>query len=635
MSLVFQDVDSTRRGRRVLQFSAIVIVTFTGLFVRLATLQLTQESSLTDQSVRNYVRRQQIPAKRGSILDRNGVSLAQHKPTYRLVIYPTKIKSPEETVRALADAIGLNERERLKLEETVRQRKSDRNRSAYRLDQALEREAVGRIEVIKALHSGIEIRTSYERVYPEKSVGAHLLGYLGLVSASELASDETKRLRTTSRVGRFGLEKKYETVLAGRPGFRQFAVDARGRRIEADWARSQIEGFVNQRPPMRGQDIVLTIDTRVQRILQNRLKAAQSGAAIVMNAHTGDILGMVSHPSYNPNEWSGGLSAQTKKRIDENQYNPMLDKSVNAYFPGSLYKIVTAYAALEDGVLDHSELIKSPGAYEYGNRIFHCHKRSGHGRINLKIALAASADVYFYKLGEQMGIDRLADYAKEFGFGERTELKINGEQRGIVPTKAFHEEKTKGGFQHGLSLSTAVGQGAVRSSPLQIAVAFAAIANGGKVVAPRLVSRIQDVDGAVSRSFQNRVKAVLRPGYPDAIRVIAEGLTHAVSNKDKGTAIKAKSELVEVSGKTGTAQVRQLSRTNYGQAIARYRHRDHAWFAGYAPTDNPEWVVVVFLEHGGSGGKKAAPVARQILEDIHLRVQPITAKLDDSKKEAP
>ena len=617
MSLVFQEVDSTRRRRRIIQFSLIVCLSFGGLFFRLVDLQLVNATQFSERAIKNFVRREHIEAKRGRILDAKGRPLAVHQPTYKLSINARKVDDPAALTPELVKALSLNDVEASKLRDDIVERQVNRDRRAFTLDKALSRQQVARIEALGSIQDGISVQTSYERVYPNGAIGAHLIGYMGLVSAKELKNDEDNRLRPTSRVGRFGIEKKFDEILSGRPGFRQFAVDARGRRVTAPWVEPHIEGFLNQRSATRGQDVVLTVDQDVQRILHRRLKSVQSGAAIVLNIHSGDILGMVSHPGFDPNEWSRGLTRVAKEKIDKNPYNPMVDKSVHAYFPGSLYKIVTAYAAIEEEIVGADDYVESPGVYEFGQRLFHCHKRSGHGRINLSTALAASADVYFYKLGERLGIDILAQYARQFGFGRRTAIGLNGEQSGVVPTRDFHETATPGGYQHGLSLSTAVGQGDVRTSPLQIAIAYAAIANGGKLVQPRLVTRIQDVDETLSRHITPQIDAVLQPTDSSVFENIRHGLYRAVWDEKRGTAANAQSSKIRMSGKTGTAQVRQLSRGFNRQTVTEFKHRDHAWFAGYVPANNPEWVIVVFLEHGGSGGKHAAPMARRMIDEIH------------------
>ena len=287
MSLVFQEVDSTRRRRRVIQFSLIVCLSFGSLFFRLVDLQLINGDQFAERAIKNFVRREHIEAKRGRILDAKGRPLAVHQPTYKLSINARKVDDPSALVSELGAILSLDEIKASKLKENIVERKTNRDRRSVKLDQSLSRRDVAKIEALSSIQDGLSIQTSYERVYPNGSVGAHLIGYMGLVSAKELKNDEDKRLRPTSRVGRFGIERKFEEILSGRPGFRQFAVDARGRRVTAPWVEPHIQGFVNQRSATRGQDVVLTINQDVQRILNRRLKGVQSGAAIVLNIHLG------------------------------------------------------------------------------------------------------------------------------------------------------------------------------------------------------------------------------------------------------------------------------------------------------------------------------------------------------------
>jgi penicillin-binding protein 2 len=282
-------------------------------------------------------------------------------------------------------------------------------------------------------------------------------------------------------------------------------------------------------------------------------------------------------------------------------------------------------------VLDPAEPIDSPGSYEYGNRTFHCHKRSGHGSLDLEGAMAASADVDFYKLGEQLGIDTLAKYGRRFGFGTRTGLGINGESEGIVPTRAHHEKNTAGGFQYGLALSTAIGQGDVRTTPVQMASAFSALANGGTVYEARVIDRIVADDGNVVRTVAAKPVGTLEatPAHIDAVN---RALERAVNDTELATGHLAAVPGARIAGKTGTAQVRKIIRGHLRQNVNRYRDRDHAWFAAFAPYESPRIAVIVFLEHGGSGGRDAAPIARDIIEAYNQRIDPIfsTTALNDS-----
>lgn len=622
MSDVYLDASASGYQQRARRLIFVAMIAFAALLVRLAHLQLVEGETLHDASVQNFVRTVRLPADRGSIRDRKGRLLAYNRPSFELHVIPARVTDLEGLLGGLRDVLELDELELVQLRERIEQPRGLWRHRAFRVARDIDRRRVALAEALRARVDGIEIRVEYQREYPEGETGAHVVGYLGKPSAKELENDQEARYGADSMVGRFGLERAYEAVLAGRDGFERYAVNARGARQTEGWAERAMADQLVRRPPERGHDIVLTVDIDVQKLLVESLAGFESGSAVVMDVKDGSVLGMVSKPAFDPNLWSGRLTTEDYRAVEENPYKPMLDKSVHSYFPGSVYKVVTALAALEEGILNPEEPIESPGFYEYGNRIFHCHKRSGHGAVDLFGAMAASADVYFYKLGERMGIDTLATHARHFGFGEAPGLGINGESSGTVPTKAFHDEHTEGGFQYGLSLSTAIGQGDVRTSPVQLAVAYAALANGGSVYRARLVDRIEEDGGQVVSRLEPQLRNSL--GADQAhIAAVGKALERAVNDPVLATGHLAAVTGGLVAGKTGTAQVRKIVRGRLSQNVKRWRDRDHAWFAAFAPYEAPRIAVIVFLEHGGSGGKDAAPVARKIIEGYHQRIEPL------------
>jgi penicillin-binding protein 2 len=321
----------------------------------------------------------------------------------------------------------------------------------------------------------------------------------------------------------------------------------------------------------------------------------------------------LSKPTFNPNSWTGRLSAEEKADSDNNPFKPMIDKTVKAYFPGSTFKLVSAMAALNEGYIRPHETLRCQGFYEFGGRRFHCWNRAGHGIINLTDSLKHSCDVYYYKLGEKLGMDTLAKYAYMVGFGDRTGIGFNDEQRGLVPTKDWHRKYGSEGFQHGLTLSTSVGQGDTRVTPLQTAMAFAALANRGLLYYPRFIDRIETPEGTQLFKYPKRVrnKIEVPQHLMDDIDV---GMT-AVVNERGGTAFNHRLPYTTIAGKTGTAQVRGLDKMKLGvDGSVILKHRDHSWFVAYGPAETPSIVVVVFVQHGGSGGKVAAPVAMKIID---------------------
>lgn len=621
MSDVYLGASAGGYQHRVRRLILVVILVFSGLLLRLAHLQLIEGEDLQAASTRNFVRSEQLPADRGTIFDRNGKILAVNRPSFDLYVTPYKVKDVDALVAGLREVLELDELDAIRMREKIRRPRGRYRYKLVRVARDIDRTLVSKTEALRSRIDGLSIRVEYQRQYPEGPIGAHLVGYLGKPRPDELTKYKDRGYTAETMLGRFGLERRFEQVLAGRQGRERYVVNALGGKQDGEtWAKGAIDPSRRRIAPERGHDVWLTVDVEVQRILVEALSKHESGAAVVMRPDDGTILGIISKPTFDPNEWSGRLSRDAYERFLENPYNPMLDKAVHSYFPGSIYKVITAMAALEEGILDPDEGIESPGQYIYGGNTFRCHKRSGHGKVDLYEAMAASADVYFYKLGEQMGLDVMAKYARMFGLGDKPGLGINGESGGKVPTRAHHEKI--GNFQHGLALSTAIGQGDVRTSPVQMAMTFAAFANGGTLFAPRIVDSIRAADGTVVKRFETQKVREL-PVDPSHVSAVHKALERVVNDDKRGTGHLAGLPYGTVAGKTGTAQVRKIIRGIGRQNIKRFKDRDHAWFSAYAPWESPRIVVIVFLEHGGSGGKDAAPVARAIIEAYHQRIEPI------------
>jgi len=629
--MTYLDSGQSTHTLRLFRFGVLVLVAFIMLILRLGHLQVAQHQRLSEAASANYTKVERLFGNRGTIYDRKGRILATNRVGFDLYVTPSKVRDVNSLVSSLTPILELDQLGQLELREILMTSDRSERRVATRIVRDLPQDQVARIEEVGARFGGVSVEVKRQRTYPYGEIGAHLIGYLGRPTARELTS---RTLAPDEMVGRFGAERLYDEVLRGEHGLRRFVVDARGRPQHEGWAQIASEKVSALQVPTPGRDIYLSVDIEAQTLAYQALDGYESGSVVLMDPRTGELIASVSKPSFDPNIWSGRLTAKAKREIDENPYHPMLDKSVKSYFPGSLYKVVTAIAAMEEGILDPEQPIESPGAYEYGNRIFHCHKRSGHGHVDLNGAMAASADVYFYKLGERMGIDTLAVYGGLFGFGERL-LGINGESKGVVPTRAYHEEHSRGGFQHGLSLSSAIGQGAVRTSPLQMAVAFSALANHGVVYRPHLLLESSAVssqllegpptEGESQLIAERYVPQVIRrlPTASSNIQRVRRALERAVHDPKRATGYRAAPSYGRVAGKTGTAQVKTIVRGYRRLKEQRWEHRDHAWFAGFAPYESPKLSVVVFLEHGGSGGKDAAPVARKILERYQEDIDPI------------
>lgn len=626
MSDVYLDSAAAGYRHRARRLMLVVLAVFSVYIGRLVQLQLIEGGELEAASERNFLRTVKLPADRGTIYDRGGKRLAHNEPRFDLYVTPARVDDVGKLMELLKPVLGLDSLDVVRLRDRIEEPRGMWRHRALRVSKDVGRAVVSRIEGLRAQVGGLTVKVEYQRLYPEAERGAHLVGYMGRVTAEELRKYRDRGYTPESMIGRFGLERRFESALAGEDGFERIVVNARGARAADQTALEELDEEL-RREPEPGHDLHLTIDTEVQKLLVRAMRNYDSGAAVVVDPVDGSIRGLVSKPSFDPNAWSGRLTAEAKKAIDENPFHPMLDKSVHAYFPGSVQKVVTALSALEAGILDPEARIESPGFYEFGNRLFRCHKRSGHGAIDLPTALAASADVYFYKIGEVLGTDTLAEANRRFGFGTRAGVLINGESKGLVPDRDWHDAHTPGGYQHGLALGAAIGQGEIRTTPIQLAMAYAALANGGTLYAPRLVDRITTRDGRLVSDFEPQVVRDLEID-PTHLAYIRDGLFRAVNDEERGTAGGAAFEGATldggaVAGKTGTAQVRSLEAGYARRDLKRFRHRDHAWFAGYAPADSPRLVVVVFLEHGGSGGKDAAPVAGEIIRGYHERIEAI------------
>jgi penicillin-binding protein 2 len=447
------------------------------------------------------------------------------------------------------------------------------------------------------------------RHYVEGSLGAHVLGYVGEIQRAQLETRAYADYRPGEVIGQAGVESLLQTELRGRAGGRNLVVDAAGRVAEV----------LDEIEPVQGGSVTLTIDRDLQRAAEAAFlpdvlgERSRLGAVVALDVRTGDVLVLMSKPSFDPNDFAGGFDAKAWQRLTEDEWRPIQNRAISGqYPPGSTYKAIVAAAALEEGIADPDKKLYCPGSFRLGRRTYRCWKREGHGWVDLHRALVESCDVFFYQTGLELGIDRLAFFARGFSLGRRTGLRIPHEQSGLVPTSAWKERRFAEPWMRGETVSASIGQGFDLVTPLQLAVAYAAIANGGKLVRPRLVLRTEDLDGTVHDGPAPEVRGTVpvAPEHLLRIRVALEG----VVNEPRGTGGRARVRGVRVAGKTGTAQVVGLEHTEgLEDDEITFRQRDHAWFVAYAPADAPEIVVVAILEHGGHGGSAAAPVVQRVL----------------------
>ena len=449
---------------------------------------------------------------------------------------------------------------------------------------------------------GITVAIEPRRHYLNDKLAVHLIGYLGEVNQDELLSGNYKGLKRGEYIGKFGVEKTLENYLRGEPGGRQVEVNAAGQVI-------RVLRTVDAKP---GHNVFLTIDKKLQKVAED-LFSEKVGAAVAMDPANGEILAMVSSPSFDQSQFVDGLSYDAWQMLISNPDRPMENKAIQGeYPPASTYKIVTAIAGLEENVIDQNTIVFCNGHYKFGNRVYHDWKKYGHGSMDVESAIAHSCDVFFYQVGQKLGVDRLARYALSGGLGNTTGIELGNEDRGLVPTSEWKKKRTGVAWQAGETLSVAIGQGYNLATPLQILVFTSAVANGGLRYRPLIFRRIQDSEGQVIRESHVEVAGTLAVS-PDNLKIVKSGLFKVV-NERGGTAYGSRIENIPMSGKTGTAQVVGRSDDNEtDDGEKKRKFLPHAWFTAYAPSDDPKIAVTVIVEHGEHGSSAAAPIASEMI----------------------
>lgn len=582
------------------------------LTLRLWHLQIMEGEKYHEASTRNIIRTVDVKPARGNIYDRNGVVLAENRASFDVYLVPVIFlrHATDEVYELLARYLGLSTEDIRRIRERA---------EAYVGDVLVRRDVsraeVARLEEDQMRLPGIEVRPGAQRHYPLHHVGAHVLGHVAEVGPSELSSLEEFGYRRGDMIGRMGLERTFEALLHGSPGMDHRVVDARGNRVVDDQATFLI-GEYQKIHAVAGRDLRTTLDSDLMVIIDEAVRDYPAAGVVAVDPRDGSIRAMYSKPHFNPNAWSGRLSAMEKARSDNDPFNPMLDKTLNAYFPGSVYKIVGTMGGLSDGYDDETTC---RGYHVFGGRRYRCWKDAGHGRMSVAESLAQSCDIYYYQLGEAMGIDRLGEFARRFGFGERTGIMLPREQVGRVPTREWYLNYHPDGYTRGADISNSIGQGDTMVTPLQVAMAYAAIANGGTLFYPRLVEDIRAASGELVFEYQPRVRKRVEM-EPEVLSIVREGLLATVHSED-GTASSFRLRHTRVAGKTGTAQVARIAAVRRSNEERLLFQRHHGWFAGYAPYEDPELVIAVFLEHGGGGGD-AAGVAMEVLDRYLSREAP-------------
>ena len=597
--------------QRIVGFSLCALLAFLVLLARLVYLQAVEGEDYQRLSVNNSIRLQIIDPPRGLILDANGVKLAENRPSFDVIFTP---KDAGDTLRVLEDlAVYLQ----VPVDDLSSRVKYTRGLGAFLpvlLRQDIGRDALAVVEARKIDLPGVQVDVRIRRNYLRGSLASHTIGYLGEVGPEELSRVAHTGLRAGDTIGKSGVERAYDALLRGEPGGRQVEVNASG----------QVMRVLNTVAARPGHNLYLTIDHHLQERTEQLLEGL-AAAAVAVDPQTGRILAMASSPAFAPNEFVGGIEAPRWEAMVSHPFRALENKATQGeYPPGSTYKIVTAIAGLEENVIDETTTFDCAGFLSFAGRDYRCWKKEGHGRVDIRRAIAESCDVFFYRVGQRLGVDRIAWYAKACGLGAPTGIGLEPESRGLIPSSVWKKKRFGVPWQDGETLSIAIGQGYNLTTPLQMAMLTAAVGNGGTRYRPLILDRVETMEGEVVHRNLPEVVGKL-PASPRTLDLIQQGLS-AVVNGERGTARRVHLNDIEIAGKTGTSQV--VGRREVGDDYTPPHQRPHAWFVCYAPAGSPRIAIAVVVENGEHGSSAAGPIAREMVK-AYLRRAPNGQKLAD------
>jgi penicillin-binding protein 2 len=593
------------RVRLAIAAIALVFALFAG---RLFQLQLIEGADLRRRSEQNSVRTLRIEPPRGEIVDRDGRALATTRPAFGLQVVPEDLRAADVTFAALGQLLGADP---AGFAAALGPPRRSARFKPVRLADDLTPDQLARVEVHRYALAGVATDVRPRRHYVEGTLAAHLLGTLGEVRSDQLEREQFESYRPGDVVGQTGVEALFEPHLRGQAGGRNVVVDVAGREVDV----------LEEVRALPGRRLVLALDLDLQRAAEQAFGEVvlpgdppKTGAVVALDARTGDVLAMVSWPSFDPNAFAGRIDAATWKALTGDEWVPLQNRAIqNQFPPGSTFKAFVAAAALHEGVINEHTSVFCPGSYWYGGRAYRCWKRGGHGNVNLHEALRSSCDVFFYTAGVKLGIDRLAAFGTRLGLGHPTGIGLGHEASGVMPSPEWKRRRLGDRWYPGETVSVSIGQGYDLVTPLQLAVAYAALANGGRVLRPRIALRVESRDGKAVEEFPPEVLSQLELTQPH-VEAVLRGL-EAVVSEPGGTGGRSRVPGVRVGGKTGTSQVVSLDRTKgLAERDIPIRYRDHGWFVAFAPVEAPEIVVSVFVEHGLHGSSAAAPIAQRVLQ---------------------
>lgn len=611
----------------------ILILCFVIILARLWYLQIYQGELFYKFSLENRLRKEVIKAPRGMIFSRNSQMMIHNIPRFDAVIIPQYLKNKKTTLARLSKVLEMSEDD---IRSILTKNRAQARYRAVTIKKNISLKEVSVIETENSKMPGVRVQTFISREYRDGEIGAHLLGYISEINQRQLPKYRKRDgydYKLGDFIGQAGIEEKFDLALRGDDGYEFVEVDARGR-MRRNLRSSVLFAGIENKEANPGNNIRLTIDRDMQLSAYKALEG-KVGAAVAVDVNSGEILSMVSRPAFNPTKFSRGLSQEYWSSLVNNELNPLRDRTIQEHYPpGSTFKPFTAIAALEEKIVTRDEELKCGPTFRLGRRVFHDWKRGGHGPTDVYKALRRSVDVYFYQIATQLDIDKLAEYAHMFGLGEKTGIPLSRETSGLIPTKEWKLKRSGEPWQLGETVSCVIGQSYVLATPLQLAMAYASIANGGTLYRPHLIKEIFSNNGEIVKEFRPEVvhKAKVSEETLNAIR---KGL-YQVANHPRGTAFWYKGFGLQMAGKTGTAQVRSMSSKELFSKCEEmpYKDRNHGLFVGFAPFDNPQVAVAAVVEHGCHGSSAAAPVVRDILTSYMKKYEPEAfAKNEKKEKE--
>jgi penicillin-binding protein 2 len=590
----------TRLGRRALLLGSAQLAVAGVLGWRMHQLGVKQGDQFRLLAEENRINIRLQPPARGLIYDRTGTVIAQNRQAYTIEMVREQANDPEKILRRLARLVPLSEEQIL---DALKEMERRRAFVPVTVVTGLEWEHIAAVSANAPSLPGVTPRLGLNRQYPVGADFAHVVGYVGPVSDYDLKQTDDKDpllLIPRFQIGKNGVEAKIEKPLRGTAGLKRIEVNSVGRVMR------ELDGQASA----PGVNLQLTVEPELQRYALERMQG-ESSAAVVMDVNNGDVMALASAPTFDPNKFVNGISVADWKALNENEYRPLANKTVQGlYPPGSTFKMMVALSALANGVTNGEETVYCPGHKDINGRKFHCWRRGGHGNVNLREALRYSCDVYFYEMAVRVGIENITQTALKFGLGRKPDLPLPAVRTGLMPTKAWKREKKKEDWFIGDTANAGIGQGFVLASPLQLATMTARIASGTQIE-PRLLNmfdnKLTKVSGTEELDFNPVHLNMVRAGMYD------------VSNHRRGTAYNARlKKIAQMAGKTGTSQVRFITKAERDRGVTKnedlpWKRRDHALFVGFAPFENPRYAISVIVEHGGGGSKAAAPIARDVM----------------------